>query len=143
MRWQVIEKSVGSDWSLVRNDREVLDRFNTEESAKAAAIKYINGRNCENALTKDEKKYNFECYMQMNGAIFLGVLDGEEWYLTYPKDVRNKNVRTNDRILVNGKDDDDNIVHSKGDRVTNPKDSAVSWALENKDEVSVRPVPGT
>jgi len=138
-RWQVIEKSVGSDWSLVRNDREVLDRFDSKESATAAAIKYITSRNCDNALTKSEKLHSVECFMKMNDAIFLGILDGEEWYMTHPKDIRNKNVKTNDRVIVDNKDEDDTIVHVKGERV---KESNF-FLLEGKDEVSVRPVPGT
>ncbi len=138
-RWQVIEKSVGSDWSLVRNDREVLDRFDSTESAQKAAIKYITDRNCNNALTREEKLRSVECFMIMNDAIFLGILDGEEWYMIYPKDIKNKNVKSNDRGVVNNKDEDDTIVHAKGDRVKDPK----FFLLEGKDEVSVRAVPGT
>lgn len=72
----------GTDWAQVRYDAYALGRFDDENKAKAAASKYITDRNVNNALTIAEKRANFECYMVTDKGIYLGLLDGKDWYLS-------------------------------------------------------------
>jgi len=82
MMWQVVEKeSFGTDWHQVLYDTRAMERFNTEEEALIAAKKYLTIVNCDNALTKEEKKTGLEAFMMMKDGCFLGILDGEDWYL--------------------------------------------------------------
>lgn len=83
-KFQVVEKGdFGTDWALVRDDRRnAADRFNTEEEAYAAAEQYLTDLNCNNALTKAEKRGAIEAFMLTDEGCFLGVLDGEKWYMT-------------------------------------------------------------
>ena len=59
---------------------------------------------------------------------FLGILDGENWYMEYPKDMIGK--------LSDGST---GVEHNKGDLVKDKK----FFLLEGKTEVSVRKTPGT
>jgi len=128
-KWQVVEKEAnGVDWSAVRYEAYAVGHFNTEQEARVAASKYLTEVNCNNALTVGEKQFAAEAYMATDDGCFLGVLDGTEWYMTYPKDVR-------------GKDDEGNttVLHQKGERVKDTK----YFELDGKTEVTVRKVPGT
>ncbi len=81
-QWQIVEKDdFGTDWALVRYQSYALDRFDTEEAAIQKAEEYITDRNCNNALTKSEKFSGSEVFMMTKKGCFLGVLDGEPWYL--------------------------------------------------------------
>jgi len=82
--FQVVEKpDYGTDWALVRDDkRNTADRFETREIAMNAAIVYITDLNCNNALTKAEKRGAIEAFMLTDNGCLLGVLDGENWYMT-------------------------------------------------------------
>lgn len=125
MAYQVVEKeSSGVDWHLVRYNEKALTRFPDQHSAEVAAVAYLTDLNCNNALTKAEKLSSFEAFMETENGIYLGVLDGEPWYLTYPKDVKNKNG---------------DVENSKGDIVKDKK----HFLLEGKTEVAVRLLPGT
>jgi hypothetical protein len=127
--WQVVEKeSNGVDWAQVRYNAYALGPFDTPEEAKIAAKKYLTDLNCENALAAAEKQASAEAYMDTEDGIFLGVLNGKDWYMTYPKEVR-------------GKDPDGKvkILHQKGETV---KDRSY-YEIEGKTEVSVRKLPGT
>lgn len=83
MRYQVVEKeSFATDWALVRDDTGRASRsFDDYDLAWSAARDYITDRNCNNALAKAEKRAAFECFIKTEKGIFLGILDGEEWYL--------------------------------------------------------------
>ena len=121
--WQVVEKDdFGTDWAAVRYHTAALNRFETEEQALKAARDYVTDRNCNNALTRDEKLSGAEAFIMTDNGCFLGVLDNEEWFLTYPKDIKTAKVDV-----------------SKGDPV---KDKSF-YMLEGKTEVAVRKVPGT
>lgn len=119
MLYQVVEKDdFGTDWHQVRYDVYAMKRFDTEEEAVEAAKKYLTKVNCDNALTKAEKKSGSEAFMMMSEegkdkptGCFLGVLDGEDWYMT--------------------------------DRHGNPVTEISYFELEGKIQVTVRPVPGT
>lgn len=81
--WQIVEKDdIGTDWAMVRYDNQAMSRFETSEEAVAVAIKYLNSRNCDNSLTKSEKRGAIEAFMMRPDGCFLGVLDGKDWYLT-------------------------------------------------------------
>ena len=122
--YQVVEKDdYGTDWSLVRYDDAANKRFDTEESALDAARRYVTSLNVENALAAGEKQRSAEAYMMTDDGAFLGVLDGENWYMYYQKD-----------LVKNG-----SRVHSKGEPVTDLK----YYELEGKTQVAVRVVPGT
>jgi len=129
-KFQVVEKTdFGTDWAPVRYNEKALTRFDTQEAAVKAATDYLSDLNCNNTLTKDEKRHNIEAYMMTEKGCFLGVLDGEDWYLNYPKDISGKNQETGEH----------EIVHTKGSPVTDPK-----WfELEGKTQVAVRVLPGT
>lgn len=82
-KWQVMEKSdIGTDWSLVRYDDSSTKIFSNKEEAIHAAKNYITKLNCDNALTRDEKRNAAEAFMLLDGKVFLGVLDNKDWYLT-------------------------------------------------------------
>lgn len=126
MKFQLVEKDdYGTDWAAIRySDRglDVLQRFDTEEDAIKIAKKYLTERNCDNALTKEEKLNSVEAFIMTKEGCFLGVLDGADWYLTYPKDIVGKGGN-----------------HVKGDIVQDLK----FFMLEGKTQVAVRPLPGT
>ena len=125
MQWQIVEKDdFGTDWALVRYDLLAVNRFDDEVKAMDIACKYLTDRNCNNALTKMEKRASVEAYMMTGEGCFLGILDNEKWFMTYPKDIKNATGA---------------VIHTKNDNVTDNK-----WfELEGKVEVKVRPVPGT
>lgn len=82
MLWQIVEKDdYATDWALVRYDPQAINRFPTEEEAISTAKKYLTDRNCNNALTKLEKRASVEAFMMTKEGCFLGVLDGVDWYL--------------------------------------------------------------
>lgn len=127
--YQIVEKdSYATDWALVRYNERALSRFESKEEANKIAIDYITDRNCNNALTPSEKASQFECYISTEDGVFLGILDGKKWYLTYPKNIA-------------GKDANGDVVtlHGKGDVVKDTK----FFLLEGKTVVDVRPIPGT
>ena len=127
MLYQVVEKEgFGVDWALVRYNEKALTRFDDRKKAIEAAVEYVTDRNCNNALTASEKLSNIECFMMTETGCFLGILDGKEWYLTYPKDIRDSQ-------------NPDKVVHAKNEVV---KDSSF-FLLEGKAEVAVRPLPGS
>ena len=101
-----------------------MQRFDTEVEAENAAEEYLTDINCNNSLTKDEKMTGSEAFMITDKGCFMGILDGEPWFVTYPKDIKGK---------------DGAIAHKKGDNVFDTK----FFMLEGKMEVSVRTVPGT
>jgi len=80
--FQVVEKDdYGTDWAAVRYNEKALTRFESEEEAVKAAFEYITDRNCNNALTKAEKRNAVECFMMTKEGCFLGILDKEPWYM--------------------------------------------------------------
>ena len=83
-KYQIVEKDdYGTDWALVRDDRRnTADRFETPEDAFVAASHYLTDLNCNNALTKAEKRGAIEAFMITKEGCYLGVLDGEDWYMT-------------------------------------------------------------
>ena len=82
MLWQVVEKSdFGTDWSLVRYNDKALARLESEEAALKVAKSYLTDINCNNALTKAEKRGAIEAFMVTDKGCFLGILDNEEWYM--------------------------------------------------------------
>ncbi len=128
-KFQVVEKDdFGTDWAAVRYNSAAMNRYDTEEEAVEAAKKYLTELNCNNALTKDEKQAASEAFMMLDDGCFLGTLDGEEWYLTYPKDILGKTA-----------DGSKGVVHEKGDKVTEDN----YFELEGKAQVMVRTLPGT
>ena len=93
--WQVVEKTdYGTDWHLVKYDLDTLDRLRSKEEGVEAAKKYLTKINCDNALTKEEKRNGIEAFMMLDGKVFLGVLDGSQWYLT---DKKTKEVITSQK----------------------------------------------
>lgn len=125
MSWQVVEKDgYGTDWAPVRYTDRALMKFASKDDAMKAATDYLNGRNCDNALTADEKRANIEAFMMTENGCFLGILDGKQWYLTYQKDIRDRKT---------------NEVYAKGSPVKDMK----YFELEGKTEVMVRQAPGT
>ncbi|MHA2279487.1 MAG: hypothetical protein ACXAC5_01160 [Promethearchaeota archaeon] len=89
MSYQVVEKDdYGTDWAQVRYQAYAMERFDTREEAVAAAQRYLTELNCNNALTKDQKLSGAEAFMleaDAEGKVtgcFMGILDGEKWYLT-------------------------------------------------------------
>jgi len=118
MKFQVVEKDdFGTDWHQVRYNAYAMGRFDTEKEALEAASKYLTDVNCNNSLTKAEKKSGSEAFMLMKDSndkvtsCFMGVLDGQDWFLT--------------------------------DRHGKPIVDNRYFELEGKIQVSVRPVPGT
>ena len=118
------------DETIIRNDVliNIENLFvKTEKEALDAAKKYLTSVNCTNALTQDEVKRAAEAFMMIKKGdteeCFMGVLDGKDWYMTYPKD-----------IVKNAK-----VVHTKGDPVSDSN----YYELEGKTEVAVREVRGT
>lgn len=129
-KWQIVEKDdYGTDWHVVRYDAVALKRFDVEADAVEAAKKYLTSQNCDNVLTAAEKRNSLEAFMQTDDGIFLGVLDGKDWYLTYPKDIVGINKETHER----------EVIYTKGSAIADPK----YYELEGKAEVAVRVVPGT
>lgn len=129
MSWQVVEKDAfGTDWALVRYNDRALQRFEDEEKALESAVDYLTNLNVNNALTPTEKLNNIEAFMMTDFGCFLGTLDGEPWYMTYPKDVVGKMP-----------DGSNGVIHCKGD-IVNDK---TFFLLEGKTEVAVRKLPGT
>ena len=130
MLWHVVEKDdYGTDWHQVRDDVYAMERLDTQEDAVEAAKKYLTLVNCNNALTKEEKRSGMEAYMFIeNEGCFLGILDGEEWFLDYRQNVTGK--------LEDGTK---GVIHEKGDIVMEPP----HFELEGKTEVAVREVRGT
>ena len=125
MLWQIVEKNdFGTDWHLVRYEDRAIGRFDTQEKALVEAKRYLTLNNCNNALTKNEKLSNIEMFMIDDNGVYLGELDNEPWYFTYPKDIKEK---------------DGTIKFAKGETIKNKK----FFLLEGKTEVSVRPIPGT
>lgn len=121
MAYQVVEKeSFGTDWHAVRYSANSLTRFETKEEADKIASDYLTEINCNNPLAKSEKLSQIEAFMVTPDGIYLGVLDGTPWYMTYPKDTRDKK-------------------HLQGDVV---KDKSF-YMLDGKTEVAVRILPGT
>jgi len=123
-RWHVVEKDgFGTDWHQIRYNNGAMKRFDTKEEALKAAKEYLTEINCNNALTKEEKQGGSEAYMMLDDGAFLGVLDGINWYMKYPKDVVRKSE----------------VIHQKN---SNVKDS--KWfELDGKTEVTVKEMPGT
>ena len=129
-KFQVVEKeAVGVDWSLVRYQSYALENFKTKEEAETAAIRYLTDLNCNNPLAAAEKQAASEAYMMRDDGCFLGILDGKEWYICYPKDVVGKS-KTSGNVET---------LYKKGDKVTDTS----YFELEGKTQVTVRQVPGT
>lgn len=125
--FQVVEKeNYATDWQPVRYYDKALTRFDSEEKAFQAAVDYITDRNFNNAMTKEEKMAASEVFMQTEEGFLFGVLDGQNVYLTYPKNIPNR-------------DDKTVIAHYKGDIVKDRK----FFTLDGKAEVAVRRLPGT
>lgn len=130
MNWQVVEKeSSGIDWHAVRYNSVALTRFNDKTSALNAAKSYLTSVNCDNALTASEKRSSFEAFMLTDDGIFLGVLDGKDWYLTYQKDIYDKGTSGESKT----------VKYPKGSRIKDLK----HFELDGKTQVDVRPLPGT
>lgn len=133
MSWQIIEKGdFGVDWAQVRfsgkQSHLIGTKLESEEVAVKAAVDYITDLNCDNALTPDEKLNNLECFMVTAHGVYLGVLDGDPWYMKYPKDIVGK--------LEDGST---GVLHHKGETVQDKS----FFLLEGKTEVAVRKIPGT
>ena len=80
--WQVVEKSgFGTAWDLVRYNENALQRLPTQDDAMKVAKQYLTEVNCNNALTKDEKRNQVEAFMMTDEGCYLGCLDGEEWFM--------------------------------------------------------------
>ena len=125
MPYQIVEKGgFGMDWSLVRYEADVLSRIETSEAANDIAKRYLTKRNFSNALTTDEKFRNLEAYQVTDDGMYLGVLDGKDQYLTYPKDIY---ARENGEMKQ---------THSKGDKIFDRN----YFQLQSMLEVSVREV---
>lgn len=122
--YQVVEKDVGSDWQPVRYYDKALTRFETQADAVKAAVDYLTDRNCNNALTADEKLAAAEVFMMTNKGVLLGILDGQEWFMQYPK---------------NGPMKDGQPSYMKGENVKELN----YFALEGKAQVAVRELPGS
>ncbi len=129
MAYQVVEKNdFATDWAPVRYNEKALTRFETQQEAMDAAVEYLTDCNCNNALTKEEKLANTECFMMTEDGVFFGMLDGKPWFLEYPKD-----------IMGNDSEGKPIVKHAKGDKVADRK----FFMLEGKAEVAVRVLPGT
>lgn len=127
-KFQVVEKTdFGTAWQQVRYEAYAIERFDIEKKALDAAKQYLTDVNCNNALAKEEKLNAAEAFMMTDKGCLLGVLDREDWYMTYPKDISKK---------VNG---EMQVVYQKGAPVKDAK----YFMLEGKTEVAVRQVPGT
>jgi len=126
--WQVVEKAdFGTDWQQVRYQAYAMERFDTKAEAEEAAKKYLTYINCDNSLAAAEKQAGAEAFMMTDAGCFMGVLDGKDWFMTYPKDI------------VKRVDGETKTVHTKGSAVTDSK----YFELEGKTEVAVREVRGT
>ena len=132
--YQVVEKDdFGTDWHQVRYGAYATGRFDTIDKALEAATRYLTDVNCNNSLTAAEKMGGSEAFMLMKDdedkvtGCFMGVLDGKDWYITYPKDISK---------MVKG---EMQVLHKKGDPIKDEK----WYELEGKTQVTVRPVPGT
>jgi hypothetical protein len=127
--WQVVEREdFGTDWHVVRYDVASMSRFASQEEATKAATKYLTSVNCDNSLTPHDKRNSLEAFMKTPNGIFLGVLDGKDWYLTYPKDIAGRNDQGERTTL-----------HNKGEVIKDDK----YFELEGKTQVDVRIIPGT
>jgi len=128
MKFQVLEKDdFGTDWHQVRYGSYAMEKFDTEELAMVAASRYLTDVNCNNSLTAAEKKTGSEAFMITDKGCFMGVLDGKDWYITYPKDIMKS---------VAGKM---TTVHAKDDPIKDDK----YYELEGKTQVTIKPIPGT
>ncbi len=101
MKYQIVEKDgYGTDWAAVRYNAEALTRFDSEEEAEKVAIIYLTDINCKNALAKSEKLKSAEAFMMRKDGCFLGVLDGEDWYM---KDRKGNSVTDRNYFELEGK----------------------------------------
>jgi len=92
--FQVVEKdSYATDWALVRYHDASVSRYNTELEAIEVAKKYVTDQNVNNALAAGEKQSAAEVYIMLGGKVFLGVLDGKDWFMLdrHKKEVTEKN----------------------------------------------------
>lgn len=81
-KWQVVEKEdLATDWHIARYNDRVIQRFDDENKAINAAKEYLTSVNCDNSLTRDEKRGSVEAFMMTKQGCYLGVLDGEDWYM--------------------------------------------------------------
>lgn len=128
MKWEVVEKgNFGLAWSPIRYGAYSVPQFTTKEEALKVAQEFLTKNNCDNPLTKDEKFSNARYYMMTDTGCYLGILDGVDWYATYPKEI----TSNKDGVLK--------VIHNKGDVIKDQK----WYELENKSVVTVREVPGT
>jgi hypothetical protein len=100
MRFQVVEKDVGSDWHQVRYQDFAIKQFESAESALEAAKKYLTEVNVNNALAKTEKQASAEYFMVTEAGVMLGTLDGAEWFM---KDRHGKVVTDKNYFELEGK----------------------------------------
>jgi hypothetical protein len=129
-KYQVVEKDdIGIDWAPVRYYDRALTRFETQQTAMKAAVDYITERNCNNALAAAEKLDASEVFMMTKKGVFLGVLDGKEWYMEYPKNGPPSKK----------KEDLGEPTYKKGEVVNDTK----YFALAGKAQVAVRELPGS
>ena len=85
-KFQIVEKdSYATDWAPVRYHDAAVQRFDTEEDAVKVAKDYLTDVNVNNALAAAEKQRASELFMVTDKGIFLGILDGKDWYMTDPK----------------------------------------------------------
>lgn len=125
-KYQVVEKDAfGTDWAPARFGDLAVMKYDTPEEANKSAKQYVTSLNVENALTADSKLEGLEAYMVDDNGVYLGFLDGKDWYMQYPKDVPSRTDKTK-------------IAFKKGEVV---KDN-MYYLLEGKREVKVREVPG-
>ena len=123
-KYQVVERDdYGMSWAAVRYNNQSAQHYNSEAEGIKVAIDCVTDRNCNNALAREEKLNAIEAFMMRPDGVFLGVLDGKDWYLTYQKSIK----------LASG------ATAEKGDIVQDPK----WYQLEGKTEIAVRIVPGT
>lgn len=124
--YQIVEKDdFGTDWAPVRYHNASTRRFQTEEEALEIAKDYLTDRNVRNALAAAEKEEGAEAWMLLPDGIFLGVLDGKDWYMKYAKDTVDPKTKQ--------------VVAHKGDNIKDEK----YYKLEGKTRVAVRVLPGT
>lgn len=124
-KYQVVEKEAfGTDWAPARFGDLAVMKYDNASEANKAARQYVTNLNVDNALTAASKLEGLEAYFLDSTGIFLGVLDGKDWYLQYPKDVQDRNDRTK-------------IAFRKDDFVQDK----TYYILEGKREVAVREVP--
>ena len=124
-KWQIVEREgVTSQWSVPRTDK-TIQQYNTEEEAVKVAKGYVTEINVDNALASAEKEAAAEVYFVDKEGCFLGVLDGEQWYMRYKKDETDRNTKQ--------------VIHKMGEIVKDVK----YFELDKKGEVAVRVVPGT